>query len=111
VADELEREYQGNVDDYIHDLSKRDLLQEVLDALPRPLRRKIELQLGPIDMRFQRMTREDPTRILRRVTHIGDGWWWSRLPERLNKELEETLRPFREPPNRPSGEHRSSGCG
>lgn len=95
VVDEFEMGYVGNVEDYIHDLDQREQWQEVLDALPGDLRQQVETDLDPIDARFRELTHDDDARILRRVTVPGRGWWWSRLPNKMNDALERTLRPFR----------------
>ncbi len=90
----VEAGYPGNVDDYAYDLTNRDLLQNVLDATPEAVRRKIAHALGPIDARFLAVTRPDPSDVLGKFYGHGNQWWWARLPKVIQGPLAATLRPY-----------------
>jgi hypothetical protein len=72
--------YPGNFDDYAYGLSKRDLLGKVVSDAPEGVRPKIRHLLVPLDARFRRATRVDPTDAIGQHYRHGKAWWWERLP-------------------------------
>jgi hypothetical protein len=88
---EVESGYLDTVDDYTNDLSTRDLLDQITKAVPHELGAKLTARLQPIDQRLQRSTRHDPDDRLGKFFNHGAGWWWSRLPLKLDGDLAATL--------------------
>lgn len=90
----LEKGYdeRASVDDYVHELWKRDKLQEQLDALPVNDQAALRMRLNAIDERFKQITRTDCRDSLTRFfEHPGD-WWWYRLPQHLPEQMASMLR-------------------
>jgi hypothetical protein len=87
---QVEQGYSDSIYEYTNDLSTRDVLQEVLEAVDEPLRQKLTALVQPIDQRFEQTTRE----IGRPLTggKTPEGRWWLRIPQRLSGELEDDLR-------------------
>jgi hypothetical protein len=77
----------GGVDDYCYDLTGRDEIQQLLDAVPADLRLKIATVVDPLDERFLRATRLDEDDVLGQFYRHGAGWWWRRLPLIINGAL------------------------
>jgi hypothetical protein len=92
AVDEVESGYEGNIDDYINDLSNRERIREIADALTEYHRHAVSALVDPIDARFRRATREDSTKVVRKFTTYGTGWWWARLPCQLGGALLSTIR-------------------
>lgn len=90
---EVEQGYDDSIDDYTNDLSTRDLLDDVLRAVPQDLSRTLLATIEPLDRRFQQATRADDQHLIETFIRPGEGWWWSRLPVKLAGSLSKTLTP------------------
>jgi hypothetical protein len=75
-------EYTAMPEDYINDLSSRDLLQDVCDRLGRATPRSLVAPMRGADARFSRATVADTDRQLARFYNVDAhrGWWWHRVP-------------------------------
>jgi hypothetical protein len=76
--------------EYTNDLGVRDLLEDVLNGCPPPLRVSLTDVLYDWDTRFLNATEQWPTSWVQRK---GDspGWWWFRVPLILSLELQNDL--------------------
>jgi hypothetical protein len=84
---EVEQGYPATIDDYTNDLTSRDLLQEIVGACDESLREELTASIEPLDERFRRATRPDEQGRIAEFIEPGAGWWWSRLPLRLEGDL------------------------
>ncbi|GIF24273.1 hypothetical protein BJ973_007753 [Actinoplanes tereljensis] len=71
-----------------HDLAGalflRDFLQDALDDLPPPIRRKLTPFVEASDERFRGYTVDDPAGRMGTVAEVelgGRAWWWRRVPD------------------------------
>jgi hypothetical protein len=85
----IENVYDFTIYDYTNDLSVRDLLEEVLQACPEPLRKKIWDEVKELDDRFASTTKLSTRPLLKIDARIG--WWWYRVPLEPGDELLEDL--------------------
>ncbi len=70
-----------------HDLAAalfmRDFVQNALDALPPPVRSRVESVVAGVDEHFRSFTTDDPDRKMSRIAHVEVStrpWWWRRIP-------------------------------
>ncbi len=89
LVEEVEHGYGLSVYEYTNDLGSRDLLAEIREEAPPPLRETIDAALQPWDRRYDHATRwvGQPLR-----GESERGWWWFRTPAKLRLELETDLR-------------------
>jgi len=88
---ELEEGYALTVYDYTLDLSMRDILEEIKEAVPSRLGREIEAALRPWDDRFRRAT-EPSTKPIDAGLDEDSKEWWFRIPRHAGPDLEGYLR-------------------
>lgn len=86
----VENGYQLSIHDYEHDLSMRDLIEEVKDAVPLRLRQEIEAAIAPLDDRLSQATWLSEKPIAPPVEE-GAGEWWFRIPHIAGSELRKNL--------------------
>jgi hypothetical protein len=87
---EVDRGYGATIYDYTNGLSVRDLLAEILVAIPLERRRAIEDAVANSDAIYQHATTAS-SRPLLPLAHGLHSWWWFRLPLRIPKELRDDL--------------------
>ena len=75
--------YQLTIHDYVHDVSRRDTLQDAIDVLGNDQSAWLTDLVSPADHAYQDATRDDPEDLLGRWIRHGDGWWWHRVPRKL----------------------------
>jgi hypothetical protein len=87
---EVEVGYRLSIEDYTHDLSMRDLLEEVKEAIPPRLREEIDVVLRPYDEIFFLVTQPSINPI---DTGVEEGArdWWFRIPYRSGPEIQSYL--------------------
>lgn len=85
---EVEKGYTMTIYDYTNDLTKRDLLDELLQQVPQDLKNKVIKLVKSSDTSFK-----NATRILRKPLSSSEDppWWWYRLPKKLLGELKEDV--------------------
>lgn len=84
---EVENGYELTGYDYANDLALRDLLDELVSAMPPKIRDKINSQqLDSLDERFQQTTRE-MANPLPLAAPKRPRWWWFRMPNDLSGQL------------------------
>lgn len=88
---EVESGYSSSAPEYTNDLSSRDLIEEVLQAMPEAARSKLMACVHPLDERFTRGTHPDDMQLLGKFFKLGPGWWWSRVPIMVSGELASDL--------------------
>lgn len=91
-SSEVERGYNFGIEDYINDLSIRDLLEEVIQSLSASGREQVATIVHEIDERFYRATKEVESSLITSLSSGHDGLWWKRIPALLKEELETDLR-------------------
>lgn len=84
---EVEEGYRLSIDDYTHDLSMRDLLEEIKEAVPLRLREEIDVALHSWDERFRLATQPSITPIEEGVDADAKDWWF-RIPYRSGPDVE-----------------------
>lgn len=82
---EVETGYQLSFYDFTHDLSMRDLIEEIEEAVPVRLKREIEDVVRPWDERYFRATR--PSRRSIEIDCDPARQWWFRVPLISGQEL------------------------
>lgn len=92
-VEEVADGYTSNVDDYINDLTTRDLIERLIRATPDHLSVKLKAAVEPLDARFRECTVYDGADSLAKYYQIGENWWWHRLPSRMVGALRSTLHP------------------
>ena len=90
-VEEVEDGYADSIDDYANDLTTRDSLERLLSNLPPELAAKLTADVAPIDRRFERATTDDDKGMIRKFFNPRDGWWWTRLPRKIEGTLAATL--------------------
>lgn len=81
-SERVERGYTGYFEEYLDDLTTRDLLDEVIRALPRGDASLVEARISGADQTYRQATRPDEGGELAKMFRIepDDGWWWRRFP-------------------------------
>lgn len=87
---EVEDGYQLSVCDFTFDLSMRDLLEEIKEAVPLRFRQEVDVALRPWDERFWLATQPSIKPIEAGVEENVKEWWF-RIPKRSGPELESYL--------------------
>jgi len=88
---EVEQGYALFVYEYLNDLTTRDLVEELLDSVPKSLQKKIAISVQPLDARFKAATEPDDDSRLSRYFRVRAKWWWRRIPTKLVGSLAEGL--------------------
>jgi hypothetical protein len=88
---EVETGYCSSIDEYTNDLTSRDLIDELLQAVPDSTRSKLTTQVDSLDQRFLRATQRDIRQLLGKRFKVGASWWWSRIPVLLTGTLASDL--------------------
>jgi hypothetical protein len=88
-VNDVETGYSDSGNEYINDLSIRDLIDELLANLPSDTAASIKDVVKPLDTRFGSATKPS--------SRIGSGKapkqdWWFRLPKRVGGQFETDLR-------------------
>jgi hypothetical protein len=83
----VEDGYGLTIYDYENDLSKRSIIEEIMNNIPS-LREQLEREVQPFDLRFKNATTESD--------QVSDGGgnlsWVRRIPKKLEGELADDLR-------------------
>lgn len=87
---EVEAGYQLSIYDFTLDLSLRDALEEVKEAVPPRLRQEIEAALLPWDERFTLATQPSLSPIEAGTEQNANPWWF-RIPKSAGPEMERYL--------------------
>lgn len=87
---EVETGYSSSIYDYTHDLSMRDLLENLKGQVPPRLQLELSEYIAPWDKRFSAATRPvaKPIDIPTESCH---GEWWYRVPNIVGSEMGEYL--------------------
>lgn len=88
-VDDVEAGYPLSIWDYQSDLMIRDALAEIMASTPPRFAAELLSVVGPLDDRFRAASR--PSQPLMSGPECS-GFWWSRLPLRLEGELLEGVR-------------------
>lgn len=83
----VETGYDDSIYEYTNDLGVRDLLGNVTNGCPPPLRVRLTDVLNDWDSRFLNATAQLPTSLVQRKGE-SPGWWWFRVPLILTSELQ-----------------------
>jgi hypothetical protein len=83
----IESGYGDSIYEYENELVVRDRLQTALDRAPEGIARKLWLDVGPLDLRFEQAT--VPARHALRPNATES--WWKRVPKILVGELKKDL--------------------
>lgn len=83
---EVERGYAASIYDYTDDLSVRDLLAEILSAIPIASARALEDAVQKADATYRSATSICPRPLLPLPPGLH-SWWWFRIPVHLSGEL------------------------
>lgn len=92
VSQEVEPGYEFTIYDYLNDLWRRDLIQQILDFLSSEGRFQVRLLVEPIDRRFRRATRYVRRSVWYPAEVRSAYWWYHRVPERMGDDLRRDLR-------------------
>jgi hypothetical protein len=87
---QVEEGYQLSIDDYNNAITRRDLLQEILDGSQQVTQEKLSSWLVEWDDRFKKATKEveePPFPYLPKEMQ----WWWYRIPLNPGDELKKWL--------------------
>jgi len=76
----VEAGYTDGIDEYLHDLSVRNLLQEFVDHTTPGLAARMHAVLQPLDDRFTAATDVDEAGRLASLFRSSHAWWWKRIP-------------------------------
>lgn len=87
---EVEEGYQLSIHDFTFDLSMRDLLEEIKEAVPLRFREEIETIIRPWDERFRLATQPSNKPIEAGIEEDAKEWWF-RIPNRAGPEVERYL--------------------
>lgn len=87
---DVEEGYSLSIYDYTHELSMRDLLENVKERVPVRLRQEIEVALRPWDARFMQAT-QPSDRPIEPVVDEDAKEWWYRLPKHAGWDVERYL--------------------
>jgi hypothetical protein len=84
---QVEDGYQLSIHDFTHELSLRDTLEEIKNAVPSRLGQEIEATLRPWDERFYSATRFS-SKPIDFAADEGLAEWWFRIPLRAGAAIE-----------------------
>jgi len=81
-ARRVEAGYVGYFEEYLNDLTSRDLLDELVRALQADDAPFVEAKISGADGTYRQATRADEAHDLGKMFRIelGAGWWWRRVP-------------------------------
>lgn len=84
-ATSVDAGYVGYFEEYLNDLTTRDLIDELVRALPADDAALVEAKISAADQTYQRATHADTAGELGRMFRIEPeaGWWWRRFPRKL----------------------------
>jgi hypothetical protein len=82
--------YPGNIYEYTNDLSKRDLLEEIVTGAPGSLGEIVRQRIEKADENYRDATLAISHLLLPRIGR-HDRWWWYRVPRVLKDELKSDL--------------------
>ena len=74
--------------EYLNDLSVRDALQIIMDAIPSSESARIMGLVGPLDFRLRRQlfSAESEASVAKRAGPVGGAWWRLKLPDVIAPE-------------------------
>jgi hypothetical protein len=81
VVQRIEAGYEHGFDEYLADLSGRELIEHAINALPSELASWLRNKVEPWDERFRAAT------VPANKQFWKDGWWGRRLPIKRNEKL------------------------
>ena len=87
---EVAQGYEFSIYDFENDLSVRDKIETAKDSLEddRPSGASLEKKISEIDDRYREISRPiDPPPWAYPSDNKEPGWWWFRIPQRLQGEL------------------------
>lgn len=79
--------YSLTVDDYMNDLTTRDLIASIFSHLRAELSYKLKRKVAPADEQFRRAT----THVEHALNELYSYWWWYRIPLKLQGDLRDDL--------------------
>lgn len=94
VTKEIATGYRGNLDEFRNDMDARMILAELLEAVSGQVHEAIAERIRVDDARFMAATTPlaGNKHIWGRAAYLaGDGFWYRRMPIRMERELEEDL--------------------
>jgi len=92
IVEEIASGYEFTIYDYTNDLSVRDEIAEMMQALTDNGKKALAELVDPIDERFKEATREIPISVLHPSETPSDYWWWYRVPTEPGEDLASDLR-------------------
>ena len=87
---DVEEGYSLSIYDFTHDLSMRDLLENVKEAVPLRLQHEIDVALRSLDARFMQAT-QPSDRPIEPVIDEDAKEWWYRIPKHAGWDVEKYL--------------------
>jgi hypothetical protein len=84
---DVERGYDGGIDDYTGELSVRDLLEQVREVVTPAGQAHLDRSLRPLDERFEQATHA----VEKPLQPAKAGAWWSRVPHKSGDQLRQAL--------------------
>jgi hypothetical protein len=87
----IEGGYDDSIYEYTNDLCIRDRLQKMINCFPQPGKNELSILIKDVDDLYINVTLEIKKPILRGWGIIPMGWWWFRIPKKLNEELKNDL--------------------
>jgi hypothetical protein len=88
---QVEDGYKLPVDDYANELTRRDILQKIIDGSQPETGEKIINWLAEWDDRLVKVTKEIKEPLLPPIDDRKQGWWWYRIPIKPAGYLDEWL--------------------
>lgn len=79
---DVERGFDGTVDDYTNELSVRDIIEEVRQVVTPAGQAHLDRSLRPLDERFEQATSTVDKPLLPETAGRTPGPWWSRVPHK-----------------------------
>jgi len=88
---QVETGYKYSIYDYTNDLSARDILEELTEKAPPEQQAGMKAALQTADRCFQSATNHTEQPLTVKPQGQTAGWWWSRIPKKLEGELQEDI--------------------
>lgn len=82
-VEEVARGYEGGVDDYVYELSRRDLIEDIANHASVAGKNWIMGVVHHTDKEFIKATKPDSDFAIRSLANASAEWWWDREPTRL----------------------------
>jgi hypothetical protein len=85
--DEVEVGYQLGIEEYLYDLTYRDLAEQLLEEIPLHVKKKLMPLFSKWDEQFTQLTAATQAPLL----GGRPEWWWSRVPKNLVGDLQKDI--------------------